>query len=305
MPWMPEVFTAPIAEGRREHGATSANDAVPYYEGIMADDPEALVRSFAGEPRVNDPRVGHVEGARELRAFASGTADWLRERDAVVENVALTRTSTRTVEEVVLHLLAEAGGRVDLPVAVVSDRNPDRTIKTIRVYHSMWPLTGEHRVRSPLLPADPGLHVEGVVGDYQRALAEGDLAGIVETFEPDGYAREPSGSRYLHRGADELRTFYAALFGHGSAILQRAPDRLRSLYETLFSNGGGIPLEHCTLTDDGVRCAIEYNVVRWSENEVPPQAGVAVYEREPSGRLAGVRIYDDIEPPDVSDTSSD
>jgi hypothetical protein len=54
-----------------------------------------------------------------------------------------------------------------------------------------------------------------------------------------------------------------------------------------------------------VRCAIEYNVVRWSENEVPPQAGVAVYERGPSGRLAGGRIYDDVEPPDVSDTSSD
>jgi hypothetical protein len=75
MPWMPEVFTAPIADTRREQDAPSANDAVPYYEGILADQPEALVRSFAGEPRSNDPRVGYVEGARELRAFVSGTAD--------------------------------------------------------------------------------------------------------------------------------------------------------------------------------------------------------------------------------------
>jgi hypothetical protein len=305
MPWMPEVFTAPIGEALRAQVAASANDAVAYYEGIMTEEPDALMHSFAGEPRINDPRVGHVEGRREFRAFVMGTAEWLRERDAMVETVALTRTSTRTVEEVVLHLLADDSGRVELPVAVVSDRNPDRTLKTIRVYHSMWPLNGEHLVRSPLLPADPGLQVEGVVGDYQRALAEGDLAGIVETFEPDGYIREPSGSRYLHRGADELRTFYAALFGYDRGILQRAPDRLRSLYENLFSNGGGIPLEHCTLTDDGVRCAIEYNVVHWNENEVPPQAGVAVYERGPSGRLAGGRIYDDVEPPDVSDTSSD
>ena len=114
MPWMPEVFTTTLAAARRAQNeeATSTNDAVPYYEGILADEPDALVRSFAAhQPVHDDPRVGYVEGTRELRAFASGTADWLRERDAVVENVALTRTPTRTVEEVVLNLLAD-GGRV-------------------------------------------------------------------------------------------------------------------------------------------------------------------------------------------------
>jgi SnoaL-like protein len=282
MPWMPEVFTAPLAEARRAEEAARTNDAVAYYEGILAEEPEALIRSFAGEPRVNDPRVGHVEGARRLRAFVSGTADWLRERDAVVENVALTRTQTRTVEEVVLHLLGDDGGRVELPVAIVADRNPDRTLKTIRVYHSMWPLTGEHAVRPPLLPADPELHAEGIVGDYQRALAEGDLRGIVSSFEPDGYAREPSGGAYLHRGVEGLRT----------------------LYEHMFANGGGISLEHCTVTDDGVRCAVEYNCVRWGVTDIPPQAGVAVYERGTSGLLSAARIYDDVEPPAVSDTSS-
>jgi len=282
MPWMPEVFTAPIAEALRAQEAPGANDAVSYYEGIMAEEPEALIRSFAGEPRVSDPRVGYVEGGRELRAFVSGTAGWLREKDAVVENVALTRTESRTVEEVVLHLLAENGERVELPVAVVSDRNPDRALKTIRVYHSMWPLTGRHTVRPPLLPEDQTLHAGGTPGDYQRALAEGDLAGIVAAFEPDGYAREPSGGAYLHRGVEALRT----------------------LYEHMFANGGGIPLEHCTLTDDGVRCAIEYNCVRWGVTELPPQAGVAVYERGSSGLLAAARIYDDVEPPAVSDTSA-
>ena len=248
----------------------------------MAEEPEALVRSFAGEPRLNDPRVGHVEGARALRALASGTADWLRERDAVVENVALTRTRTRTVEEVVLHLLSEGEARVELPVAVVADRNPDRTLKTIRVYHSLWPLTGGHRVREPLLPRDPNIVVPDVVGEYQRALAAGDLEGVLATYEEDAYAREPSGGEYVYRGKEKLREFYSAL----------------------FANGGGIPLEHCTITDDGVRCAVEYNGVRWGITEIPPQAGVAVYERGESGRLAGGRIYDDVEPPAVSDTSS-
>jgi hypothetical protein len=74
---------------------------------------------------------------------------------------------------------------------------------------------------------------------------------------------------------------------------------LRELYGHMFANGGGIGLEHCTLTDDGVRCAIEYNCVRWGASEIPAQAGVAVYERGSSGLLAAARIYDDVEPPGV------
>jgi hypothetical protein len=281
MPWMPEVFTAPKAEARRADDVARPNDAIAYYEGILAGEPDALVRSFAGHPRVDDPRVGHVEGAEELHAFVSGTADWLRERDAVVENVALTHTASRTVEEVVLHLLADDSSRVELPVAIVSDRNPDRTLKAIRIYHSMWPLTGGHRVREPLLPPDPNIVVPDVVGEYQRALAAGDLEAVLATYEEDAYAREPSGGEYIYRGKEKLREVYSAQ----------------------FANGGGIPLEQCTLTDDGVRCAIEYNAVRWGVTDMPPQAGVAVYERGSSGLLSGGRIYDDVDPPSESDTS--
>jgi hypothetical protein len=130
------------------------------------------------------------------------------------------------------------------------------------------------------LPDDPNLHSEGTPGVYQKALAEGDLARIVATFEPDGYAREPSGAAFLYRGTEALY----------------------ELYGRMFANGDGITLEHCTLTDDEVRCAIEYNCVRWGDAEISPQAGVAVYERGPSVFLAA-RIYDDVGPPSVSDTS--
>jgi hypothetical protein len=277
---MPEVFTAPISEARHAEGEAPSNDAIAYYEGILAGQPDALVRSFAGQPRINDPRVGYVEGVRQLHAFVSGTADWLRERDAIVENVALTLTESRTVEEMVLHLLADDGGRVELPVAIVSDRNPDRTVKAIRVYHSMWPLTGGHRVREPLLPRDPNIVVPDVVGEYQRALAAGDLEAMMATYEEDAYAREPSGGEYVYRGKEKLRDVYSAMFANG-----------------------GISVEFCTLTDDGVRCAIEYNGVRWGITDIPPQAGVSVYERGSSKLLAAARIYDDVEPPGVSDTS--
>jgi hypothetical protein len=51
------------------------------------------------------------------------------------------------------------------------------------------------------------------------------------------------------------------------------------------------------VTDDGVRCAVESNVVRWGSHDLPPQAGIAVYERGPDGLLAAARVYDDVEPP--------
>jgi hypothetical protein len=113
------------------------------------------------------------------------------------------------------------------------------------------------------------------VAEYQAALAAGDVDAIVAAFEPDGYAREPAGSHYVHEGRDGLRAFY----------------------ELLFSNGGGIPLEHCAVIDDKRACALEYNIVRWGETELPPQAGVAVYVRGETGKLAAARIYDDVNRP--------
>jgi hypothetical protein len=74
--------------------------------------------------------------------------------------------------------------------------------------------------------------------------------------------------------------------------------RLRSVpYQLFFSNGGGIPLEHCAVTDDGRACALEYNVVAWGRTALSPGAGLAVYVRGDSGKLAAARVYDDSDPP--------
>jgi hypothetical protein len=40
----------------------------------------------------------------------------------------------------------------------------------------MWPLTGEHHHRPPLLQADPDLRESEVVGEYQRGGDSGKLA---------------------------------------------------------------------------------------------------------------------------------
>jgi hypothetical protein len=183
-------------------------------------------------------------------------------------------TKDRGFEEFVLHLDG-IDGRYEVPVAIVADRESDGRLVELRVYHSMWPILGGHVHRPPLLQRDPDLQAWDVVGEYQRALAAGDLDAILETFETNAYAREPAGAQYFHSGREELRAFY----------------------EHLFSNDGGLPLEHCAMIDTGRECAIEYNVVSWGRTELPPESGVAVYVRGESGKLAAARIYDDVDPP--------
>ena len=158
---------------------------------------------------------------------------------------------------------------------MVADRQPDGRIDELRIYFSSQPLTGRHASRAPLLQPEPGVLGSDVVAEYLRAFAAGDVGAIVAAFEPDGSASWPGGDRGTHRGPDGLSAFYGGLFSHG----------------------GGIPLETCALVDDGRACALEYNVVRWGTTPLPPQAGVAVFVRGRSGRLASVRVYDDAVPP--------
>ncbi len=274
MPWVPEYFSAPALARLEEKRRGERLAPVSYFAGIMAGEIDALTRSFDGEPEVHDPVRGRVKGTRAFAAFVAETNGWLQERDASIEDVAVLVTEHRGVEEVVLHLDGE-DGRVELPVAIAADRRPGGHIDELRIYFSSWALTGRHANRPPLLQPDPKLRAPDVVGEYQRALAAGELDAILAAFERGAYAREPAGAPYVHDGSKDLREFY----------------------ERLFSNDGGIPLEHCALTDDGRACAVEYNVVRWGESELPPEAGIAVYVRGDSGKLAAARIYDDAEPP--------
>jgi hypothetical protein len=273
MPWAPELFSAPLVE-RLEEERQREMTSVSYFDGLLSGEVDAMIGSFAGEPCLHDPVRGRVEGERAFRAFVAAMNEMLARRDVAVSEVAHGATENRGFEEVVLYLDVEAG-RVELPHALVAAHRGHGQLEELRIYHSTWPLSGRHAHRPPLLQSDPDLSEADVVGEYQLALAAGDADAVVATFEADGCAREPAGGEHVHRGADDLGSFY----------------------EYLFSNGGGIPLEHCAVSDDGRLCALEYNVVSWGATELPPQAGMAVYERGPGGRLAAARIYDDVDPP--------
>jgi hypothetical protein len=273
MPWAPELFSSSVLQQFEEKRREKLVE-VPFFDGLMAGEMDALVGSFAAVPELHHPVRGRIRGVRAFEAYVVETNAWLSGHNASVEDVEHVAAGRGGFAEVVLHLDGEAGP-VDLPVAILADKRADGTIDELRMYYSSWPLTGRHANRPPLLQPDPELLESDVVAEYQAALATGDVDAIVAVFEPDGYAREPAGGQYLHRG----------------------PDGLRAFYERLFSNDGGIPLERCAIIDDQRTCALEYNVVRWGGTELPPEAGVAVYVRGQSGKLAAARIYDDVDPP--------
>jgi len=253
VPWIPELFSAPVLARIWDDERRRALGLVPFFAGLMTGETSALVDSFAGEPELHHPVRGRIKGAPAFTRFVDETRTWLAERAAGVDEDEFVIVGRRGVEEVVLHL-----GDVALPVAIASDKDERGRILEQRVYFS----DGAHSIRPPVLQPTAGATMRGAVGDYHRALAAGDLEGVLAALAPDGSVREPAGR--VHRGTDALREFHAR--------------RLR------------IELEHCAVVDDGRACALEYNLVAGGR----PQAGLAVHVRGDSGAVDAVRIYDDV-----------
>jgi len=272
MPWFPDFVSAVELVRRQTHAAGLADPVAQYFTALNTRDSHLLETAWPGEVVVYDPRAGEIRGHRQLRHFVSRNQSWLAERHARIESIASISSGGRAVVELLAHLDGDER-ELAWPVAVVAE-SPDDLSVVFRTYCSQWPVDGRRHVRPPILTsgsAQPG----DVVSRYEAALEAGDAEAVVNTFAADGYFRESIGPHLTHRGTAELRSFFTER----------------------FSAGGGISLQVCAVTDDGVRCAVEYNVVRWGSHDLPPQAGLGVYERGPDGLLAAARVYDDVEPP--------
>jgi ketosteroid isomerase-like protein len=272
MPWFPDFVNAGELARRETRAAGRADPVGHYFAALTNGDARHLETIWPGEVVVHDPRAGEVRGHRQLRQFVRRNQAWLSDRRARIEVVAATTAAGRAVVELLAHLHQD-GQELAWPVAVVAE-SPDERSMVFRTYCSQWPVDGQRHLRPPIL--EPGLGPVGdVVGRYQAALAAGDAEAVVSTFAPDGYFREPVGAPDTYRGVGELRSFFTSR----------------------FSAGGGIDQQPCVVTDDGVRCVVEYNCVRWGSHDLPPQAGLGVYERGSDGLLAAARAYDDVVPP--------
>ncbi len=268
MPWFPDFLGAAELARAQRRADGQADPVKQYLAALNSGKTQPLEDAWPVEVVVYDPRAGEVRGHRQLRHFVKQSKSLLEERHARTEPVATTVVGSRVVVELLAHV-AYSGDDVDWPVAVVADSPDDRSV-VFRTYLSERVLDGQQHVRPPILPAG-GVPLDGIVGSYHDALAHGDIEAVVSTFVPNGYLREPLGGTHVHRGAAQLRAFFREAL--------RADD--------------SIHLDTCVVTDDGLRCAVEYN--RVGRSGATPQAGIAVYERSADGLLAAVRVYDETE----------
>jgi len=261
MPWFPELVLA--AELARKHvrEAGHADPVGQYLAALDSGDIHELEETWPGEIVLADPQAGEIRGHRRLQQFVRDSRSMLASRHARINRESSLVDGGRAVLELMVDLTTH-GQQVSWPVAIVAD-SPDEWSVMFRSYYR--PLDGSDEARPPILPpaeARPG----DVVGWFVAALRSADAAGAVAAFAPHGYLREPGG---IHRGPGELLEFFTSRLA-----------------------GGGIDVQECALTDDGVRCAFEFN----RRHGTGLRAGIAVFERGDDGLLTAVHIYDDVQP---------
>jgi len=246
-----------------------------YLPALVAGQADQLVLRLGDRATVDDPIFGRTNGMPALGRYLEEVAAWLGKHDAKFDKVAFTMGSDRDVTEGMLGLTFE-GRAVSVPVAIVAERRKEREVE-VRLYYSTKPINGTHAVRSPLLPQDDEIPVPPPVSAHLGALARGDVAGIVASFEVGGTVRDPAGESYKRDDdGGTLKAFYQRLL-------------------TAPGTTGGVEVLNGGRADDGSTCALEYTIVKVHGKGVPPQAGLAVYERGESGLLRAARVYEDVE----------
>lgn len=253
--------------------APAIDPTAMFFHRLIQGDLPGFLNLFAPRPAVDDPRTGAVEGEEAIGYYVEAHHDLFRRRKATAEVLNTIVGRDRSVSEWLLHQTIGTQ-TISFPVAVVGEARQSGKVSGFRLYYTTRPLSGTRTLRLPLFKKSQPQQLPDILGDYQRALSEGNLELVLQMFEDDGYLRNPSGE-ITHQGKNALRAFF-----HG-----------------LFALGGGIGRTPCALTDDGRSCAVEYNVVKWGKADVPAQAGIAIYERGKSGKLQAARFYDDVEPP--------
>jgi hypothetical protein len=250
-----------------------------YLPSLVSSQADQLVRRLGDRATVDDPIFGRTTGMPALARYLEEVAAWMSKHGGAFEQVAFVTGSDRDVTEGTLSLTFE-GRRVKVPVAIVAERRPEREVE-MRLYYSTKPIKGTRAVRSPLLPQDDEVAVPVQVAAQLDALSRGDIDAIMASFENGAKLRDPAGETHVKNDdGGALRAFYEKLCasrGHGGG------------------RGSGVEVLKGARADDGRICALEYTVVRVRGKNVPPQAGLAVYERGETGLLRAVRVYEDVD----------
>ncbi len=243
---------------------------------IAAGDVDSVMNMMGSDPRINTSITGSAVGTDNVRAALRRLSDWISSLDATPRPLRTHRGFYPGIERIAHELVldfTDGEDTFDLPILIVSDLGGDRAGE-IRAYHSMWPLIGKHQRRAAILPHDSSIVTTQPFTSYEEAIRMGDPEFVDSLFEPDGYAREPSGERYRFAGVDRQKKFYEPILAKG-----------------------GIELDLCTFTAAPGSVFIEFNAIKWAGADLGNVPGGAVYDISQEGRFHAARIYDDVDPP--------
>lgn len=271
LPPMPGVQMAGV-QMAREHfeamNATAGHPAHGYFAALLAGDAQAVRALFAGEPVLDDPVSGRVNGAgldahvaAAHALFAAGTPHYMP--------MGMIETPGRTVGFGQIFDEAE-GGLTVLACACVCERAGDGGFRELRAYWAPAALKGQRGERAPVVQPDAGVTLPEPVAAHLKALAADDVDAVVATYDPATLAPVPL--PWLDPG-DTVRRDYGAQVGQEGAVV----------------------LSPCIVTATDAACAVEFVTTRWDGADVPAQAGLAIYDLR-GGRIGGVRLYGDLAP---------
>ena len=151
MPWFPDFANAMELARAQTRAAGQADPVRQYFTALNSGDSRDLETVWPGEVVVYDPRLGEIRGHKALRQFIRTSQNWLAERHARTETMAVTTANGRAVVELLAHLSVD-GRDVAWPVAVVAESRDDRSV-AFRTYGSLLPVQGQRSVRPVILAA--------------------------------------------------------------------------------------------------------------------------------------------------------
>ena len=245
MPWMPELFSTPVLERILEQRRRERVLAVPFFDGLHD---RARPRRSSGRSPGSPSSITRCAGASRARPRSSASSPtpttWMAERNVTVEDVNffLTPAARRRGGRRCISTATTDASRCRWPSPRTATE--DARIVELRIYFSTWPLTGGHANRPPLLQPDPDLREPDVVGEYQRALAAGDVEAVLAAFEPDAYGAR-AGRRRLRpprhgRAPRALRAVLLQRRRHPAGALRASPTTAAAArWSTTSSPGAG------------------------------------------------------------------
>jgi hypothetical protein len=258
----------------------TASPELELLEALFAADAERAASLFAGPPSIASPHAEDVTSREGLEALAKAWPGTFGVEPGVpVAQRARHAAGGRAVSETLVDVDGPYG-RVTLPIAIIGDLAGDDRLTAARVYYAERWVTGDVGIRTS--PWPPGRYerivtpddVSDVNAEYLAAVTAWDSEAIMKVFGSPCYVE----------------------FG---PLRIEDRDRIRRLYEHFF--GDELKLIFPTVTDDGTSCVVEWTTA----GPEPRAAGITAYNRDATGRLGSIHMYDNFDPATVPGVMSD